>query len=66
MGSICGKKYMVEVPEHIQRQEDIDESKLPSFGLVVTIILIPLVLIILDSLAGVVGFLTPVAGILGF
>ena len=65
-GSICGKKYMVEVPEHIQQQEDIDESKLPSFGLVVTIILIPLVLIILDSLAGVVGFLTPVAGILGF
>lgn len=56
MGSICGKKYMVEVPEHIQQQEDIDESKLPSFGLVVTIILIPLVLIILDSLAGVVGF----------
>ena len=55
-GSICGKKYMVEVPEHIQQQEDIDESKLPSFGLVVTIILIPLVLIILDSLAGVVGF----------
>ena len=49
-----------------QQQEDIDESKLPSFGLVVTIILIPLVLIILDSLAGVVGFLTPVAGILGF
>ncbi len=65
-GSICGKKYMVEVPEHIQQQEDIDESKLPSFGLVVTIILIQLVLIILDSLAGVVGFLTPVACFLGF
>ena len=27
-GSICGKKYMVEVPEHVAQQADIDESKL--------------------------------------
>ena len=25
-GSICGKKYMIEVPEHIAQQEDIDED----------------------------------------
>ena len=65
-GAFCGKKYMVEVPEHIKQQENVDETKLPSFGLVVTIILIPLVLIILDSLAGVIGFPEPVAQVLGF
>ena len=43
-GSICGKKYFIPVPEHVAKQENVDESKLPSFGLVVTIILIPLVL----------------------
>ena len=53
-GSICGKKYMVPVPEHVANQEDFDESKLPKFGTIVLIILIPLVLIILKSLAGVV------------
>ena len=31
-GSICGKKYMIEVPEHVAQQADIDESKLPKFG----------------------------------
>ena len=36
-GSICGKKYMVEVPEHVAQQADIDESKLPKFGTIVGI-----------------------------
>ena len=40
-GSICGKKYMIEVPEHVAQQADIDESKLPKFGTIVGIILIP-------------------------
>ncbi len=53
-GSICGKKYMIEVPERIANQEDIDESKLPPFGTIVGIILIPLVFIICDSICGVV------------
>lgn len=44
-GSICGSKYMIPVPEHIANQEDIDESKLPNFGIIVLIIMIPLVLI---------------------
>ena len=34
-GSICGKKYMIEVPEHVAQQADIDESKLPKFGTIV-------------------------------
>ena len=65
-GSICGKKYMVPVPEHVANQEDFDESKLPKFGTIVLIILIPLVLIILKSLAGVVSAMAPVASIFTF
>lgn len=66
LGSICGKKYMVPVPEHVANQEDFDESKLPKFGTIVLIILIPLVLIILKSLAGVVPAMAPVASIFTF
>lgn len=65
-GSICGKKYFVPVPEHISSQKDIDESKLPKFGTIVGIILIPLVLIILKSLAGVVPALSGAKEILAF
>lgn len=65
-GSICGKKYNVPVPEHVANQADIDESKLPGFGLIVGIILIPLVLIIMDSLCGVVPALSGVAPVFEF
>lgn len=65
-GSICGKKYMVPVPEHVANQEDFDESKLPKFGTIVLIILIPLVLIILKSLAGVIPAMAPVASVFTF
>lgn len=53
-GSVCGKKYYIPIPEHVAGQADFDESKLPGFWTIVGIILIPLVLIILDSVAGVV------------
>lgn len=53
-GSFCGKKYNVPVPEHVANQADFDESKLPAFGTIVSIILIPLLFIILDSVFGVV------------
>ena len=53
-GSYCGKKYNVPVPEHVANQADFDESKLPAFGTIVSIILIPLLFIILDSIFGVV------------
>lgn len=65
-GSVCGKKYNVPVPEHIANQGDIDESKLPNFWTIVGIILIPLVLIILKSLAGVVPALGKTEKILTF
>lgn len=65
-GAICGKKFYVPVPDQIANQEDIDESKLPSFASVVTIIMIPLVLIILKSVAGVVPALEGVAPLFNF
>lgn len=65
-GAVCGKKYYVPVPDQIANQEDIDESKLPSFASVVTIIMIPLVLIILKSVAGVVPALAGVASLFNF
>lgn len=65
-GSICGKKYMIPVPEHVAEQNDIDESKLPNFWTIVGIILIPLVLIIMDSVCGVVPALSALAPVLSF
>lgn len=65
-GSICGNKYMVSIPEHVANQEDYDESKLPKFWTIVAIILIPLVLIILDSICGVVPALSGVAPVFAF
>ena len=65
-GSICGKKFHIPVPEHVANQEDFDESKLPNFWVIVGIILIPLVLIICDSVAGVVPALSAVQPFFGF
>lgn len=67
-GSICGSRYHIPVPEHVANQADFDESKLPDFWTIVGIILIPLVLIILDSVSGIVpafGGLAPVFAFLG-
>lgn len=65
-GSVCGKKYFIPVPEHVAKQEDIDESKLPSFWAIVGIILIPLVLIILKSISGVVPAMSGIAPVFNF
>jgi GntP family gluconate:H+ symporter/Gnt-I system low-affinity gluconate transporter len=65
-GAYCGKKYFIPVPEHVALQPDIDTSKLPSFATVVLIILIPLVLIILKSVAGVVDAMEPMREVINF
>ena len=65
-GAICGKKHYIPVPDHVANQADFDESKLPNFWTIVGIILIPLVLIILDSVSGVVPALSGLAPIFGF
>lgn len=65
-GKYCGDKYFVSVPEHIANQEDFDDSKLPKFVEVVSIILIPLVLIIAKSVASVAPFMEGVRTVLNF
>lgn len=65
-GAFCGRKYDVPVPDHVANQEDFDESKLPGFGTVVGIILIPLILIVLKSLASVIPALSGVEPLLTF
>lgn len=65
-GAYCGKKYFIPVPEHVASQPDIDIKKLPSFTTVVLIILIPLVLIILKSVAGVVEAMAPMRSVINF
>jgi len=65
-GAVCGKKYDIPVPEHIANKEDYDESKLPGFLEVVLIILIPLVLIIANSVAKVVPAMEGIRPLLGF
>ncbi len=67
-GSICGRTYEIPVPAHVAEQEETAESGLPGFGTVTAIILIPLVLILLDSVSDVVpalAFLQPVFSFLG-
>ncbi len=65
-GSICGAKYDVAIPEHVAGQEEFEESRLPGFGAVAGIILIPLVLIVLKSLAGVIPALKGAEPVLSF
>ena len=65
-GKICGNKYFIPVPESVANQADIDESKLPKFGTIVGIILIPLVLIIANSVAKVVPALAAIQPVLAF
>ena len=63
-GAYCGRKYNIPVPEHIA---DIKENgKMPKLVTVVFIILIPLVLIILKSVANVVPALEPARPVLSF
>lgn len=65
-GAYCGKKFFIPVPEHVASQPDIDTKKLPSFATVVLIILIPLVLIILKSVAGVVPAMEQMRDVINF
>jgi len=60
-GRYIGEKIYVPVPENVAAQPNIDESKLPAFGTVVAIIMIPLVLILLSSASGVIPALAGVA-----
>lgn len=70
-GKYCGDHFDIPVPDQYQNASEYDESKLPSFGSVVGIILIPLFLILMNSVlgqipaGGVVDVLRPVFEFLG-
>ena len=65
-GSYCGKKFHIPAPEQLTVREELDDTKLPSFWTVILIILIPLILIIMKSVAGVVESMAPARNILDF
>ena len=48
-GRFCGERFAVPVPEAYLNAPDYDEKKLPSFASVVAIIMIPLFLILINS-----------------
>lgn len=54
-GTYLSKKLYIEVPEYMERDTPVptDEKELPSFGLVMTIIAAPLVLILANTIATV-------------
>lgn len=64
-GSFIGNKIFAALPE--EGNETIHSDKeLPPFGLVLSVVLIPLVLILLGTISKYVTILQPVADILGF
>ena len=65
-GGFIGKRIDVSVPANYAEQPAFDESKLPSFGTVVAIIMIPLVLILLNTASAVIPAMAPIAPVLQF
>ncbi len=64
-GSFIGNKIFAALPE--EGNETVHSDKeLPPFGLVLSVVLIPLVLILLGTISKYVTILQPVADILGF
>ena len=64
-GSFIGNKIFAALPE--EGNETVHSDKeLPPFGLVLSVVLIPLVLILLGTISKYVAILQPVADILGF
>lgn len=65
-GRFIGNKFYVPVPKNIEEMPDCDESKLPKFGTVVGIILIPLVLIILSTVSKLIPSMAGIVPLLSF
>lgn len=65
-GYRCGRKFNIPVPEHIAAIEDKYDGKLPGFMTVVSIILIPLLLIILKSVAALIPAFEPARPVIDF
>lgn len=71
-GRIAGKKYNCPVPSsYLENEKKAQEkregnTKAPSFILIIAIILLPLFLIILNTLSSIIPFMAPVQPVLAF
>lgn len=65
-GKYIGNKIHVPVPQYVIEQQPIDDSKLPSFGTVVSVIMVPLMLILLNTVSANTPALERFAPLFGF
>lgn len=65
-GSFIGSKIFVPVPSNVAATPEYEESKLPGFGTVVGIIFIPIILIVIKTIANVVAPESAVMPVLTF
>lgn len=65
-GSFIGNKIFVPIPSNVAETPEYEESKLPSFGAVVGIIFIPIILIVIKTIANVVAPESSIMPILTF
>ncbi len=65
-GRICGNKYHVPVPSHVQESQSAPDGKKVGFMTILGIILLPLVLIILNTTAKVIPALESARPVLSF
>lgn len=55
-GRYCGNKYHLKVPDWVKDDShDVDDAKLPNFGLVLTMILLPIALILVGAYANMIA-----------
>ncbi|MDQ0429294.1 Gnt-I system low-affinity gluconate transporter [Planomicrobium stackebrandtii] len=52
-GRFIGKRIHIEIPDYMEIEQKEYDKDLPSFGMITSLILIPLVLILLNTLSGV-------------
>ena len=65
-GKFIGKKIYTELPSNSQEAKTVEEGKIPSFGTVLGIILVPLVLILVSTVSAYIPALKPVRPVLEF
>ena len=65
-GKFIGKKIYTELPSNSQEAKTAEEGKIPSFGTVLVIILVPLVLILVSTVSAYIPALKPVRPVLEF
>ena len=65
-GKIIGNKICTQLPVNVAEVKDDEESKLPPFGLVLVVILIPLILILLSTISSYLPVPESVQEVLAF